>query len=269
MDIQIEYEGKTDTYYGVSSYEELIQEILQKYSIITDIDLSYQDEEGDTIQVSNTSDLYAINDFQQVLIQMHATIDQEKLLNLEKEKKKQEVRQKKIKEQQQKKQQAIENELQTLAKLQQEFAQNQQQDEYELEQLIQEQLKLESYKPDPLPDFEIALNEANLFDRIKEKEEQLLYLDDKKGFETQLKTIQKEIHDIFHSIYEERKNQYQENYKRWNQTKQSLVKNGEQIEKKRQKIKKQKDSFEVKLQNHQEKLQKLQHGLEKCDDDTE
>ncbi|CAD8118906.1 unnamed protein product [Paramecium sonneborni] len=269
MDIQIQYQGNISKYYGITTYENLIQEILQIYQTITDIELSYQDEEGDTIQVSNTSDLYAINDFQQVIIEMNARVDEEQQKNSEKEKKKQEMKQKKFLEQKQKKQHAIENEQLILSKMEQEFTQNLEQKQQELEILVQEQLRLEQYKTDPLPVFELALNESNLFDRIKEKEDQLLYIDDKKGFQTQLKTIQKEIHEIFHQIYEERKNQHLQNYKKWNQTKQSLIKNGEKIEKKRQKIKKYQDSCTEKLQNHRDKLQRLLVELEKLDDDTE
>ncbi|CAD8205695.1 unnamed protein product [Paramecium pentaurelia] len=269
MDIQISYNGEISKYYGISSYEELIQEILQKYQTIADVELSYQDEEGDVIQVSNTSDLYAISDFQQIIIEMKARQDEQKLKELEKEKKKQEIRQKKLKEQQLKKQNAIDTEEQLISKLEQEFAQNQEQKQNELKSLIEEQQRLENYKPDPLPDFEVALNEAKLFDRIKQKEDQLLYIEDKKGFETQLRTVQKEIHEIFHQIYEERKNQHSENYKKWNQTKQSLGKIGHQIEQKQQEIKKYQDSCADKLQNHREKLQKLKGELEKIDYDTE
>ncbi|CAD8199340.1 unnamed protein product [Paramecium octaurelia] len=267
MDFQIQYNGETTNYNGISSFEELIKDIEQKYQTIKDIELSYQDEEGDIIQVSNTSDLIAINGPQ--LIQMKATKDEQKQQELEKEKKRQEIKLKKMKEQQQKKLNAIINEENTIATLEDEIAKKLKDNEDEIYHLKQVQQQLEHYKPDPLPDFEVSLNEARLFDRIKEKEDQLLYIEDKKGFETQLRTVQKEIHDIFHQIYEERKNQHSENYKKWNQTKQSLAKIGHQIEQKEQEAKKYSETSINKLQNHREKLQKLKGELDKIEDETE
>ncbi|CAK61119.1 unnamed protein product (macronuclear) [Paramecium tetraurelia] len=269
MDFQIQYNGETSIYNTISTYEELIQEILQKYQTIQEIELSYQDEEGDIIQVSNTSDLYAINEPDKITIQMKARQDEQKQQELEKEKKRQEIKLKKIKEQQQKKQNAIDNEELTIANLEKEIASKLKENQDEILYLKSEQQRLEHYKPDPLPDFEVSLNEARLFDRIKEKEDQLLYIEDKKGFETQLRTVQKEIHDIFHQIYEERKNQHSENYKKWNQTKQSLAKVGHQIELKEQEAKKYSETSCSKLQNHREKLQKLRGELDKIEDETE
>ncbi|CAD8127316.1 unnamed protein product [Paramecium sonneborni] len=230
MDIQVKYENEQTTFIGVQSYEDLLQEIQQKYPVLMNIELCYLDEEGDTIQVSNTSDIIAITDFSRVILQMEAQIDQQKVQELERARKIEELKQKRLEEQRRKKLEEIQKEMNKIQELNQEkfFIENQ--IGHQIEELRNRQEQMRDFKVQPLADFQQVFYESNLFDLVREKESELLLLEEKKGFDTQLKTIQKEVQDAFEKLFTRRALQHQENYAKYLDNKQKMNNINQQIQ---------------------------------------
>ncbi|CAD8212018.1 unnamed protein product [Paramecium octaurelia] len=256
MDIQVRYQNELTTYYGVQSYDDLLQEIEKKYPFLRNIDLSYQDEEGDTIQVSNTSDILAIIDFTKVIIQMEAQINQIKVQEYEKAKKVEELKQKRLEEQRRKKQEELQKEMNKLQEASQEKLQIEQQFIEQAVDLNNLLLQLNQFKTQPLPEFKKVFYDSDVFDQIREKEQELLVLEDKKGFDTKLKAIQKDIQETFEKLFARRTVQHQENYQKW-------LENKHKIHIVNQQIASLENEKQGKLQKQDDKLKKLQESVAK------
>ncbi|CAD8212698.1 unnamed protein product [Paramecium pentaurelia] len=219
MDIQIRYQNEQITFEGVQSYEDLQQEIQLKYPLLKNIELSYQDEENDIIQVSNTSDIIAITDISKVILQMEAQIDQLKVQELERTIKVQEFKQKLIEEQRTNKIEVILlnhlgniKEMKKIQEIIHEKGIIAHQFNQHIQQLKNYQQQLKDFQRKPLSDFKTIFYNSNLFDQIREKESNLLLSEDKKGFKTQLQSIQKEIQDAFEKLFTQRILEHQELY---------------------------------------------------------
>ncbi|CAK65197.1 unnamed protein product (macronuclear) [Paramecium tetraurelia] len=256
MDIQVRYQNEQTTYNGVQSFDDLLQEIEKKYPLLTNFELSYQDEEGDTIQVSNTSDIIAITDLHKVIIQMEAQINQNKVQELEKAKKVEELRQKRLEEQKRKKLEELQKEMNKLQELSQEKLQTEQQYREQADQLNHLLIQLSQFQNQPLAEFKKVFYDSDIFDQIREKEQELLVLEDKKGFDTKLKAIQKDVQETFEKLFSKRTVQHQENYQKWLENKHKIQIVNQQIAQKE--IEKQ-----GKLQKLDDKLKKVQESVAK------
>ncbi|CAD8108243.1 unnamed protein product [Paramecium primaurelia] len=254
MDIQVRYQNEQITFIGVQSYEDLQQEIQQRYPLLTNIELSYQDEEGDTIQVSNTSDIIAITDFTKVILQMDAQIDQQKIQELERAKKVEELKQKRLEEQRKKKMEEIQKEMDKIQEINSEKAFIEEQFKQKSEDLRIRCEELQQYQNQPLPDFKQVFYDSNFLDLIRQKESELLVLVDQKGFDTQLKANQKNFQETFEKLFARRTIQHQENYSRW-------LDNKHKINDINQQIKQVENERLGKLQKLDEKLKRLQENL--------
>ncbi|CAD8106278.1 unnamed protein product [Paramecium primaurelia] len=214
MDIQIRYQNEQITFEGVQSYEDLQQEIQLKYPLLKNIELSYQDEENDIIQVSNTSDIIAITDISKVILQMEAQIDQLKIQELERTIKVEEFNQKLIEEQRTNKIEEIQKEMKKIQEIIHEKGLIAHQFNQQIQQLKNYQQQLKDFQSKPLSDFKTIFYNSNLFDQIREKESNLLILelDLLMLYIIGQKRIQNIIIDEFEKLFTQRILEHQELY---------------------------------------------------------
>ncbi|CAK66330.1 unnamed protein product (macronuclear) [Paramecium tetraurelia] len=215
MDIQLRYQNDQTVFNGVESYDDLQQEIQLKYPLLINIELTYQDEEGDVIQVSNTSDIIAITDLSKVILQMDAQIDYVKLGELERLEREEDQRQRLLQDRRNLLQYEIKKEMENYEIFNLEKSANESKYNEEIEELMDRCKKLKDTEREPIIDFKIIFQNSNILGLIREKESNLLLMEDKTGFDTKLQSIQREVDDAFGNLLQQRILDHQAKHNNW------------------------------------------------------
>ncbi|CAD8182168.1 unnamed protein product [Paramecium octaurelia] len=261
MDIQLRYQNDYTVFKGVKSYGDLVNEIQLKYPLLMDIELTYQDEEGDLIQVSNTSDINAITDLSKVILQMDAQIDYVKLGELERLEREEECKQRMLQDRRNLLQYEIKKEMENYEILSLEKSEFESKCNEEIEELMDRCKKLRDTQREPIIDFKIIFNSSNILGLIREKESNLLLMEDKTGFDTQLQSIQRDVYDAFGQLLFERMLDHQAKHKNWLEKQCQINKINQELQifeiKKQEKI----YSFDRILQRSLENVEKMKAQL--------